>query len=105
MELERANAEATKIQKGWTEELKEFHEKTTRMEEEREQLKAERDKYMNMISAHAARAHKRSQEQVEEKAIAAKLAEDYLELRRIAEQKRKRCSCAGKSGPQEKEGG
>ncbi len=55
------------------------------MEEEIEKHKAERDKLMDMVSAHAVRIHKRSQEQIEEKAKAAKLAKDYAELRRIAE--------------------
>jgi hypothetical protein len=85
MELKHVNAELTKIRKELSTELKEFHEKTTRMEEEREQLKAERDKYMDLVSAHGVRSFQRSQEQVEEKAKAAKLAKEFEELRRIAE--------------------
>jgi hypothetical protein len=55
------------------------------MDEESKKLKAERDKYMDQVSAHAIRNHQKSQEQVEEKAKADKLAEDYVELRSRAE--------------------
>jgi hypothetical protein len=67
MELKHANTELAKIRKELSTELKEFHAKTTRMEEEREQLKAERDKYKDLVSAHGIRSFKRSEEQVEEK--------------------------------------
>jgi hypothetical protein len=71
--------------KGWSEERIVFQEKIKCREDEIEKLKAERDKYEDLVSAHATRSFQRSQEQVGEKAIAAKLAGDYAELRRIAE--------------------
>jgi hypothetical protein len=85
MQLERYNADLVKSQEEWTLERKDLQKKIKCMEEEIEKLKAERDKLMDMVSAHAVRIHKRSQEQVEEKAKAAKLAKDYAELRRITE--------------------
>jgi hypothetical protein len=84
-ELKHVNTELEKIRKELSTELKEFHEKTRRMEEEREQLKAERDKYKDLVSKHAVRSFQRSEEQVEEKAKAAKLSADHAELRRVAE--------------------
>ena len=85
MELKHVNSELEKIRKELSTEMKEFHAKTTRMEEERDQLKAERDKYKDLVSKHAVRSFQRSEEQIGEKAIAAKLAVDYAELRRIAD--------------------
>jgi hypothetical protein len=82
MELEHYNADLVKSQEEWTLERKALHEKIKCMEEEIEKLKAERDKLMDMVSAHAVRIHKRSQKQVEEKAKANKLVEDYEELDR-----------------------
>ncbi len=84
-ELEIVNADLLKSQREWIQERNAFHEKIKCREEESKKLKVENGKYMDMISAHAIRIHKRSQEQVEEKAIAAKLANDYAELRRIVE--------------------
>ncbi len=80
-----ADEEHKKALEGWIEERKVFQEKIKCMEEEHEKLKAERYKFMDQVSAHAIRNHRKSQEQIEEKAKAAKLAEDYAELRRIAE--------------------
>jgi hypothetical protein len=84
-ELEIANADILKNQREWMQERNAFQEKIKCMEKETKELKAERDKYKDQVSAHAIRNYKRSQEQVEEKAEAAKLAKEYAELRRIAE--------------------
>ncbi len=84
-ELEVVNAELLKSQREGARELSEFHAKIECMEKETKELKAERDKYKDLVSAHAVRSFQRSQEQVEEKAKAAKLAKEYAELRRIAE--------------------
>jgi phosphoenolpyruvate synthase/pyruvate phosphate dikinase len=71
--------------KGWSEERIVLQEKIKCREEKIEKLKAERDKYKDQVSAHAVRSFRRDQEQVEEKAKAAKLAKEHEELRRIAE--------------------
>jgi hypothetical protein len=81
-ELEIVHADLLKSQEEWIQERKDLHEKIKCLEEESKKLKAENEKYMDMISAHAIRIHKRSQEQVEEKAKANKLVEDYVELDR-----------------------
>jgi hypothetical protein len=85
MELELVNADLMKSQGEWNQECNALHEKIKCMDEESKKLKAERDKYMDQVSAHAIRNHQKSQEQVEEKAKADKLAENYVELRRRAE--------------------
>ncbi len=85
MELEIVNADLVKNQGEWIQERSALHEKIKVMEEECKRLKVERDKYMDQVSAHAVRNHRKGQEQKEEKAKADKLAEDYAELRRKAE--------------------
>jgi hypothetical protein len=74
-ELEIVHADLLKSQEEWIQERKDLHEKIKNMEKESKELKAERDKFMDQVSAHAVRNYKRSQEQGEEKAKAAKLAQ------------------------------
>jgi hypothetical protein len=59
-ELEILHADLLKSQEAWIQERKDLHEKIKNMEKERMELKAERDKFMNQVSAHAIRNHKRS---------------------------------------------
>jgi hypothetical protein len=84
-QLEIANANLLKSLEEWIQERKDLHEKIENMEKESKELKAEREKFKDQVSAHAIRNYKRSQEQVEEKALAAKLIEEHAELRRVAE--------------------
>jgi hypothetical protein len=83
--LASAENELTLARKGWDVERAELREKIELLEKETKEHKAERDKYKDLVSAHAVRSFQRSQEQVEEKAKAAKLAKEHEELRRLAE--------------------
>jgi hypothetical protein len=82
--LATADKDHESDRKGWFEERIALQEKIKCREEKIEKLKAERDKYRDQVSAHAVKSFRRDQEQVEEKAKAAKLAKEHEELRRMS---------------------